>query len=308
MHSSRNGEDIYFSYTPEGVPMALAYEGTSYVYVTNLQGDVLHIVDTTGTVIGGYTYDAWGGQVGAGTATICQLNPLRYRGYVYDTETGLYYVSSRYYDPEIGRWINADIYTATGQGFVGNNMFIYCLNNPFCRVDIQGYISVEAASRLIQINAEAIKMAGEEFGVDPVVIAGCIYAEQILNVDWKDTLTDLPLSFLDTSIGIGQVKVSTAIKLQKLGYIQRKPKIRYISVGIPVYSTISSELTDNNTNIRYVAAYLRAWQDVWRVKRDISKMPGILGTLYNLGEMQDFQIINRKQIHLDYLLRRTIRN
>ena len=70
-------------------------------------------------------------------------NPLRYRGYVYDTETGLYYVSSRYYDPEIGRFINADVYTSTGQGLLGNNMFAYCRNGPVFRIDISGTLDVE---------------------------------------------------------------------------------------------------------------------------------------------------------------------
>ena len=68
---------------------------------------------------------------------------LHYRGYYYDTETGFYYLQSRYYDPEIGRFINADSYTSTGQGFLGYNMFAYCLNNPVCRKDILGETSVE---------------------------------------------------------------------------------------------------------------------------------------------------------------------
>ena len=70
--------------------------------------------------------------------TLGKANPLRYRGYVYDDETRLYYLQSRYYDPEIGRFINADIYTSTGQGLLGNNMFAYCLNNPVNYVDGTG--------------------------------------------------------------------------------------------------------------------------------------------------------------------------
>ena len=66
------------------------------------------------------------------------MNPLRYRGYVYDHETGLYYLESRYYNPKIGRFLNADIFASTGQGFVGNNMFAYCLNNPVNLVDNDG--------------------------------------------------------------------------------------------------------------------------------------------------------------------------
>lgn len=167
-------------------------------------------------------------------------------------------------------------------------MFAYCLNNPACRIDINGYISVKAAKKIIMDNADAIKDAAEEFDVDPVTIAGCIYAEQVLNVDWKDMLFDSPLSFLDTSIGIGQIKVSTAIMLEDMGYIQREPKFWYLSSGVPVYHPLSHDLLDNRTNIRYVAAYLKAWQDVWSTKLDISDMPDILATLYNLGKNAKF--------------------
>ena len=70
--------------------------------------------------------------------TLGKYNPLRYRGYVYDEETGLYYVSSRYYNPEIGRWINADSLVSTGQGVLGYNMFAYCYNNPINMDDQDG--------------------------------------------------------------------------------------------------------------------------------------------------------------------------
>ena len=72
--------------------------------------------------------------------TLGQLNPLRYRGYVYDQETGFYYLQSRYYNPEMGRFINADALVTTGQGFVGNNMFAYCGNNPVNMEDYSGDI------------------------------------------------------------------------------------------------------------------------------------------------------------------------
>lgn len=65
-------------------------------------------------------------------------NPIRYRGYYYDTETGLYYLQSRYYNPEMGRFINADAFASTGQGILGNNMFVYYNNNPVNMVDAQG--------------------------------------------------------------------------------------------------------------------------------------------------------------------------
>jgi RHS repeat-associated protein len=88
-----------------------------------------------------YTYDAWGKLLtttGSMASTLGVHNPLRYRGYVYDTELGLYYLQSRYYNPEMGRFINADAYTSTGQGVLGNNMFAYCENSPIINVDFGG--------------------------------------------------------------------------------------------------------------------------------------------------------------------------
>ena len=164
---------MIFSYDAQGRPFAVKYSSnngakfTNYFYALNQQGDVVKIFrpvavkDADGNVTGytektyaTYTYDAWGKLIGitnsAGTSIInkqttstslANLNPLRYRGYYYDNETGLYYVSSRYYDPEIGRFINADttdILTATPMGLTDKNLFAYCDNNPVMRADHGG--------------------------------------------------------------------------------------------------------------------------------------------------------------------------
>ena len=89
------------------------------------------------------------GKVYTAYGSLAELNPLRYRGYVYDQETGLYYLQSRYYNPEMGRFISADNYPATGQGFVGNNMFAYCGNNPVLYYDPSGNLGVVATGALI---------------------------------------------------------------------------------------------------------------------------------------------------------------
>ena len=109
--------------------------GKAYFYITNLQGDVVGIVDATGNLVVSYTYDAWGNPLSTTLATnntdassIAAINPLRYRGYVYDSETCLYYLQSRYYNPVVGRFINADAYASTGQGLVGSNSYVYCNN------------------------------------------------------------------------------------------------------------------------------------------------------------------------------------
>ena len=95
-------------------------------------------MDSDGCDVACYTYDAWGVCDSAGSDSIGQYNPLRYCGYVYDDETQLYYLQSRYYDPGMGRFINADNYPTTGQGLTGNNMFAYCGNNPVSREDDGG--------------------------------------------------------------------------------------------------------------------------------------------------------------------------
>ena len=138
---ARNGLLLRFAYTPEGTPLSILYKGNTYYYVTNLQGDVTAILGQNSYKVVEYTYDAWGNLLsttGSLASSLGQYNPLRYRGYVYDYETGLYYLQSRYYNPEIGRFLNADAYTTTGQGFIGNNMFAYCLNNPVICADYGG--------------------------------------------------------------------------------------------------------------------------------------------------------------------------
>ena len=97
----------------------------------------MRLVDTSGTIVAAYTYDPYGNILTA-TGDLAQINPLRYRGYYYDTELGMYYLNSRYYDPKVGRFINADDYVSTGQGILGNNMFAYCGNNPTARKDPDG--------------------------------------------------------------------------------------------------------------------------------------------------------------------------
>ena len=119
----------------------------TYYFAKNLQGDVTAILDSQGNVVANYRYDAYGSIISVTDANgnyvssathIANLNPFRYRGYMYDEESGFYYLRSRYYDPYIGRFLNADGLISTGQGFDGHNMFVYCNNNPIILVDNTG--------------------------------------------------------------------------------------------------------------------------------------------------------------------------
>ena len=130
-----------FNYDNVGMPYSLIYNNgtttTTYYYITNLQGDVMYLADASGVQVAAYDYDPYGKIISA-TGDLAEVNPLRYRGYYYDAETGFYYLQSRYYDPKICRFINADSYASTGQGFTGLNMFAYCNNSPSSASDPSG--------------------------------------------------------------------------------------------------------------------------------------------------------------------------
>jgi len=144
---------LIFLYDASGSPVGMQYRNSSYAsgawdvyfYEKNLQGDIVSVYTEDRTLLVSYTYDAWGSFTvtyhNGGALTSAAYNPFTYRGYYYDTETGLYYVSSRYYDPEIGRWINADIpetLTADFENFAQYNLFAYCFNNPVNMSDETG--------------------------------------------------------------------------------------------------------------------------------------------------------------------------
>ena len=130
-----------FSYDASGRPYAMHYNSTPYFYILNLQGDVIRMIDGNGNTVANYEYDPYGKVISA-TGTLADINPIRYRGYYYDQETGLYHLWSRYYDPQTGRFISADSLASTGQGMLGYNMFAYCNNCPVNRYDLLGNSSI----------------------------------------------------------------------------------------------------------------------------------------------------------------------
>ena len=146
-----------FLYDESDQPYAVIYTvGNStpeiYYYILNVQGDVVGIMDASGEVVAKYYYDAWGAPLDEFGESIVEvetdsvignINPLRYRGYYYDAETGLYYLQSRYYDPFIGRFINSDIFAASDvDSILSCNMFAYCENDPANRSDPYGLFTI----------------------------------------------------------------------------------------------------------------------------------------------------------------------
>ena len=144
---------LWYFYDADGNPSGIRYKDNSgtvndYYFVCNWRGDVIQIYNASGTLVGSYTYDAWGrvteNATSADTENITETNPIRYRGYYYDTETRLYYLKSRYYDPAVKRFLNADGLISTGIEDVCKNMFAYCKNDPVNMADSSGNDPVPA--------------------------------------------------------------------------------------------------------------------------------------------------------------------
>ncbi len=153
MYEDRNGTDIYYYYDSLGTPTSIKYyepDGTNYRFylATNQLGDVIGLYNTSGNLVVKYEYDAWGNIIAETNAngdslnSLSQkwsdINPFRYRGYYYDSETGLYYLQSRYYDAETGRFINSDS-LLDSRKLLGFNTFAYCGNNPVMGYDPAGH-------------------------------------------------------------------------------------------------------------------------------------------------------------------------
>ena len=154
----RCGEDtLVLIYNEEGEAIGFDLNGETYQYVKNLQGDVLCILNEAGEKTVSYRYDPWGKPEVSGDYEIADLNPCSYRGYDYDEETGYYYLQSRYYDPEIGRFLNADAAEyLDSTPLLGDNLFLYCNNAPIIKEDRDGHFSIILGGLIISFSAAQV--------------------------------------------------------------------------------------------------------------------------------------------------------
>ena len=202
------GKSLLFSYDANGQAISVNYNGTEYYYLRNGQNDIVGLMDESGVRVVEYIYDAWGKLIsttGTLATTLGADNPFRYRGYYYDTETGLYYLTTRYYDPEVCRFISADVYMSTGQGVLGGNMWAYCLNNPLIYEDSQGKIGI-LGTLLI---GTAI---GAAFGFIGNCITNLIAGDNILDGWALATISGAATGLLATSgLGVAGQAIGNAI-------------------------------------------------------------------------------------------------
>ena len=151
VHITSGTDELHFFYDAQNRPAMVVYNGAAYAYVKSLQGDILAILDENGNTVVSYGYDAWGAPLwctGELAETLGKVQPFRYRGYAFDEETGLYYLRSRYYNPQIERFVTPDntfFLTCDIANPIATNLFGYCNNNPSTSSDNDGTVPYCAA-------------------------------------------------------------------------------------------------------------------------------------------------------------------
>ena len=192
VHESDGTHDLFYYYDADGSVGSISYDYTRYAFRKNLQGDVIAILDTNGDPVARYAYDAWGkvlsvtdknGNAITDANHVANINPIRYRGYYYDTETGWYYLQSRYYDPQVKRFINVDGLINLNSPFLGSNIYAYCNNNPVMASDHSGYFSDYDV-----YGSHRNPGGGYQYGFseEDYITNGVVTIQTDINLNWKN--------------------------------------------------------------------------------------------------------------------------
>ena len=142
VHMTSGTDELHFFYDAQNRPAVVVYNGTAYAYVKSLQGDIVAILDENGNTVVSYGYDAWGAPLwctGELAETLGKVQPFRYRGYVFDEETGLYYNNYRFYSIQWNRFISPDSVFDDNAGVLKHNIYAYVANNSTNNSDSSGH-------------------------------------------------------------------------------------------------------------------------------------------------------------------------
>ena len=186
-------------------------------------------------------FDSWGKLLstsGSLASTLGKNNPFRYRGYVYDEETGFYYLQSRYYNPEVGRFISSDVLLSTGQGVLGHNAYAYCGNNPIVREDTQGNLWGLIAAAVGAVTGAVVgAVTGAVTGAITALASGSDFGETVVAGIASGAAAG---AITGVAVGIASDVVSVGIAAT-------------IVIGGGVLSGVASELIDAKISKRHSA-------------------------------------------------------
>ena len=212
----------------------------------NGQGDVIGLMMENGSIRARYEYDAWGNMKvlnGSGndlpaesTGLIGNMNPFRYRGYYYDVETGFYYLQSRYYDPQTGRFINADSQLNIDKGIIGINQFTYCLNNPVNMVDRDGKVPewIFYVSGLLSLLDGPLPV-GETIALTLIIMAAVLSIGEISIPLYTPNINIFPLPDISLSASVGSKESNSNSSLKAKPITATKKRYYPISADTVIY-------------------------------------------------------------------------
>ena len=165
MQTSSDGSRIDFFYDDKGNVFAMKYQNEMYFYRKNLFGDILGILDSHGTELVKYEYNSWGKLLNLtdySSNGLGRRNPFRFKGYYYDEELGMYYLNSRYYDPEVGRFISPDTtdILEVQDDLYDKNLYAYCDNNSVMRIDSSGAVWHLAVGAVVGVATQFVADVG----------------------------------------------------------------------------------------------------------------------------------------------------
>ena len=217
LSEKKNGVWQHYLYDGSGQLMAIRYKGADYYYVRNGLMTITGLVDANGASVVNYFYDSWGNMLnitGSMAASLGKDNPYRFKGYYYDEETGMYYLKSRYYQPEICRFISADVYIATELNTNGSNMYSYCKNNPVMLMDSDGSFAILAIAGAFLAEKGTEMLVGAVVNVATTAIVAGILGEEY-------TLKDAAMAAVTGAVGAlgwqAQVGVAVTSGVYNLG-------------------------------------------------------------------------------------------
>ena len=213
-------------YDNEDAVCGIQYNGEPYYFFKNLQGDIIAITDKDAKVVAKYSYDAWGVPTITQDTSVCAIaaiNPYRYRGYFYDNEIGHYYIQSRYYNPVIGRFVNADVaevVDATSYA-AESNLYVYCRNSSPNYTDNIGYFAITIAAGVTV-----------SFGTVAALIALSVFTwAYLFNRNFRNAVNQLITLVIQWSInGIGYLTnvISDVVSSAKRGRKYNSNEVHHI--------------------------------------------------------------------------------
>ena len=261
VHLTNGTNNLHFYYDAQGRPTIVIYNGTAYGYLYNLQGDVVAIIDGAGTKVVEYKYDAWGkptSKTGTLASTLGTVQPFRYRGYVFDEETGDYYLRSRYYRPEWGRFVSAD-------ALVKDNLYAYCFNNFINYYDKSGFdwtYSLNETTKLHDVVIELVCMEVGGFSARSITKimgagrGGGYGFPDVVDMErrtWEIKFNNTSYGYISGSL---QMKRYTNNTGYRPGYPVYIPSFEYVLDGIPGLVEITNgSIETNDIGVVYYSFY-----------------------------------------------------